>query len=75
MKFNGLEISWDGYGEKRTLKGRLKFVTENNDWLNLSLQHEDLVKMMELAIPIFEKATSDRIEFIKEEFTKAVKDV
>ena len=68
MKFEGLIIEKITYGkDKGKFSGRIHFGTENNDSIYLQISPEYATKFVELALPLFERATSEKIEIIREE--------
>lgn len=70
MKFEKLEIELNkNYSTKKDeLIGRIRFRGERiGDWLNLGLDEEWCKKMLEASLPLIEKATNERIEFVRKE--------
>lgn len=68
MKFRCLEIEKVYYGkEKDKFRGRIGFATETDDWITLNLDDEFARKVVMDCLPLFERALSEKIEFIKEE--------
>jgi hypothetical protein len=70
MKFEKLEIELSkNYATKKDeLKGKIRFQGEQiGDWLSLALDEEWCKKMLEVSLPLIEKATNEHIEFIRKE--------
>lgn len=68
MKFRGLEIKQETFGDnKGKFAGRIHFVSDNNDTIYLNIDPEYANKFVEVALPLFERATSEKIEIIREE--------
>ena len=68
MKFKGLEIEQELYGEnKGKFAGRIYFESNNKDSIYLNIDPEYAEKFVEVALPLFERATSEKIEIIREE--------
>ena len=68
MKFRGLEIKEELYGEnKGKFNGRIHFGSNNKDSIYLNIDPEYANKFVEVALPLFERATSEKIEIIREE--------
>ena len=68
MKFRGLEIKQETYGEnKGKFAGRIHFESNKNDSIYLNIDPEYAKKFIEVALPLFERATSEKIEIIREE--------
>ena len=68
MKFRGLEIKQELFGEnKGKFAGRIHFESNNNDTIFLTIDPEYAKKFVEVALPLFERATSEKIEIIREE--------
>lgn len=68
MKFRGLEIKQELYGEnKGRFTGRIHFESNNKDSIYLNIDQEYAKKFIEVALPLFERATSEKIEIILEE--------
>lgn len=68
MKFRGLEIKEEFYGEnKGKFNGRIHFESKNGDSIYLTIPPEYAKKFIEVSLPLFEKATSEKIEIIREE--------
>ena len=68
MKFRGLEIKQELYGEnKGEFAGRIYFESNNEDSIYLNIDPEYAEKFVEVALPLFERATSEKIEIIRKE--------
>ena len=68
MKFRGLEIKQELYGEnKGKFAGRIHFESNNKDSVYLRIDPEYAKKFIEVALPLFKRATSEKIEVIREE--------
>lgn len=68
MKFRGLEIKEELYGEnKGKFNGRIHFSTKNNDTIYLTIDPKYATKFVEVALPLFERVISEKIEIIREE--------
>ena len=68
MKFRGLEIKQETFGDnKGKFAGRIHFESNNKDSLYLNINPEYAKKFVEVALPLFERATSEKIEIIREE--------
>lgn len=68
MKFRNLTIEKDYCGKnKGGFQGRIGFTTDAGDWITLSLDDEFTRKVIQDCLPLFERALSEKIEFIKEE--------
>ena len=68
MKFRGLEIKQELYGENEgKFAGRIRFESNNKDSIYLNINPEYAKKFVEVALPLFERATSEKIEIIREE--------
>lgn len=68
MKFEGLEIKQELFGKnKGKFVGRIRFESDNGDYINLNIDPEYANKFVEVALPLFERATSEKIEIIREE--------
>ena len=68
MKFRGLEIKKELYGDnKGKFVGRIHFESNNEDDIYLNIDPEYAKKFVEVALPLFERATSEKIEFIRKE--------
>ena len=68
MKFRGLEIKQELYGEnKGKFAGKIHFVSNNNDSIYLNIDSKYAEKFIEVALPLFERATSEKIEIIRKE--------
>ena len=70
MKFTKLEIEKNQYsfkGRKGAFRGKIHFDSESGDWIVLSLNDELCKKFLELSIPLFERATNEKLEIIKKE--------
>ena len=68
MKFRGLEIKQETFGEnKGRFTGRIHFESNNKDSIYLNIDTEYAKKFIEVALPLFERATSEKIEIIREE--------
>lgn len=68
MKFRGLEIKQELFGDnKGKFAGQIHFVSDNNDTIYLNINPEYANKFVEVALPLFERATSEKIEIIREE--------
>lgn len=73
MKFTKLEIEKNQYsfnGKVGSFKGRIHFDSDSGDWIVLNLDDEVCRKFLEFSIPLFERATKEKIEIIKEEINK-----
>ena len=68
MKFRGLEIKQETFGNnKGKFAGRIHFESNNKDSVYLSIDPEYAKKFIKVALPLFERATSEKIEIIREE--------
>lgn len=68
MKFRGLEIKQETFGDnKGKFAGRIHFESDNRDTIFLNINPEYAKKFIEVALPLFERATSEKIEIIREE--------
>ena len=68
MKFRGLEIKKETFGDnKGKFAGRIYFESNNKDSIYLNIDPEYAKKFVEVALPLFERATSEKIEIIREE--------
>ena len=68
MKFKGLEIKQELCGEnKGKFAGIIHFESNNKDSIYLNIDEEYANKFVEVALPLFERATSEKIEIIREE--------
>ena len=68
MKFRGLEIKRETFGDnKGKFAGRIHFESNNKDSIYLNINPEYAKKFVEVALPLFERATSEKIEIIREE--------
>ena len=68
MEFRGLEIKQELYGEnKGKFAGRIYFESNNEDSIYLNIDPEYAKKFVEIALPLFERATNEKIEIIREE--------
>ena len=68
MKFRGLEIKQETFGDnKGKFAGRIHFKSNNKDSIYLNIDPEYANKFVEVALPLFERATSEKIEIIREE--------
>ena len=68
MKFRGLEIKQETFGDnKGRFAGRIRFESNNEDSIYLNIDPEYAKKFVEVALPLFERATSEKIEIIREE--------
>lgn len=68
MKFRGLEIKQELYGEnKGKFAGIIYFKSNNKDSIYLNIDPEYAKKFIEVALPLFERATSEKIEIIRKE--------
>lgn len=74
MEFVKLEIEKNKYsfkGKVGGFKGKIHFDSSSDDWIVLNLDDEWCRKFLELSIPLFERATNEKIEIIKEEIKKS----
>ena len=68
MEFRGLKIEKVLWGKRENeFRGHIEFATEHNDALYLQIDEEYANKFVEVALPLFERATSEKIEIIREE--------
>ena len=68
MKFKGLEIKQELYGKNKSkFAGRIHFESNNKDSIYLNIDQEHEKRFVEVALPLFERATSEKIEIIREE--------
>ena len=67
MKFTSLTIEKEYSIKGGGFKGRIGFATDNGDWITLNLDDEFAKKVVTDCLPLFERALSEKIEFIKEE--------
>ena len=68
MKFEGLEIKRKLYGKNEgNSAGRIDFESNNGDDIYLNIDQEYANKFVEVALSLFERATSEKIEIIREE--------
>ena len=68
MKFRGLEIKRETFGDnKGKFAGRIHFESNNKDSIYLNINPAYANKFVEVALPLFERATSEKIEIIREE--------
>ena len=68
MKFRGLEIKQETFGDnKGKFAGRIHFESNNGDDIYLNIDPEYTKKFVEVALPLLERATSEKIEIIREE--------
>ena len=68
MKFRGLEIKQETFGNNNgKFAGRIHFESNNKDSIYLNINPEYANKFVEVALPLFERATSEKIEIIREE--------
>ena len=68
MKFRGLEIKKETFGDnKGKFAGRINFESNNKDTIYLTIDAEYAKKFIEVALPLFEIATSEKIEIIRDE--------
>ena len=68
MKFKGIEIEQKGFGiDKDEFKGRIRFESDNNDYIYLKLDDEWSKKLVEVCLPLFVEAANEKIEIIKKE--------
>ena len=69
MLFEKLEIEYStNYStRKKELKGRIHFKSENNDWFSFTLDEEYIKAMLELSLPLFERAMSEKVEIVRRE--------
>ena len=68
MKFRGLKIEQETFGDnKGKFAGRIHFESNNKDGIYLNIDPEYAKKFIEVALPLFERATSEKIEIIREE--------
>ena len=65
MQFRSINIEKRFSSDK--FEGQIKFRTSNGDSIYLNLDDEFSKKAIELCLPLFEKATNEKIEFIKKE--------
>lgn len=68
MKFEGLEIKRKLFGNNQgKFAGRIHFESNNGDDIYLNIDPEYAKKFVEVALPLFERATSEKIEIIRKE--------
>ena len=67
MKFRSLTIEKEYSIKGGWFKGRIGSDTNNGDWITLNLDDEFTKKVVMNCLPLFERALSEKIDFIKEE--------
>ena len=68
LKNKEIELNKNYSTKKDELKGRIRFQGEQiGDWISLGLDEEWCKKMIEASLPLIERATNERIEFIRKE--------
>lgn len=68
MKFEGLEIKRELFGNnKGKFAGRIHFESNDNGFICLNIDPEYAKKFVEVALPLFERVISEKIEIIREE--------
>lgn len=65
MKFRGLKIEKEYSSDK--FKGTINFDTNNGDWIYLKVNDEFSRQLIEVCLPLFVEATSEKIEIIRKE--------
>lgn len=73
MKFRSLEIEvkYNFQTHKKELTGQICLDSDNNDArLYLNMTHNELIEMLKIATPIFERSTNEKIKILKEEWLK-----
>lgn len=68
MKFKGIKIEEDyANRNKGKFRGRIHFETENGSDIYLNLDDAYSHKLVEVCLPLFIEATSEKIEIIRKE--------
>lgn len=73
MKFSSLEIetSYNYKTKKDELTGKISLKSDNNSAkIYLRMTHNELIEMLKIATPIFERSTNEKIKILKEEWLK-----
>ena len=71
MQFDKLEIERDGIRDDR-IKGRIRFISSNTDWLNFKLDEKTIAEIMQLILPIIERVHKEQLDIVRQEFLTMV---
>lgn len=71
MQFDKLEIEKDSIRDGH-IKGRIRFVSSNTDWLNFKLDEKTIAEIMQLVLPIIERVHKEQLDIVRQEFLTMV---
>lgn len=77
MKFRSLKIetSHNYQTHKDELIGQIGLTSDNNKArIYLKMTHNELIEMLKIVTPIFERSTNEKIKILKEEWLKECKE-